>query len=399
MTDLMQRLDELATASDAPDNLTRLFLSPAHKRAIGLVTGWMQQAGLHTEIDAIGNLVGRTANPSGSKILLLGSHIDTVRNAGKYDGNFGVLAAIAALSQAGPLPYGVEIIAFGDEEGVRFAQTLSGSRAVAGTFAAAALEGCDVNGISMTAALRDFGCNPADIHAIVRDPAKIAAYIELHIEQGPVLESHNLPVGIVTAINGASRYAATVTGRVGHAGTVPMAMRRDALTAAAEMVLAIEAAGRAAPDLVATVGTLSLQPGAPNSVPGQVNFSIDIRAPSDDVRITAATSITAALERLAASRRVDLDIIQTHDAPATPCALALREQLAAAITAQSITPFNLPSGAGHDAMAIAALCPVGMLFVRCKAGISHTPEESITAEDANTAVAVLAEFLRRFQPE
>ncbi|OYY02663.1 MAG: hypothetical protein B7Y73_08570, partial [Acidocella sp. 35-58-6] len=155
----------------------------------------------------------------------------------------------------------------------------------------------------------------------------------------------------------------------------------------------------AAPDLVATVGTLSLQPGAPNSVPGQVNFSIDIRAPSDDTRIAAATSIAAALERLAASRRVDLDITQTHDAPATPCALALREQLAAAITAQSITPFNLPSGAGHDAMAIAALCPVGMLFVRCKHGISHTPEESITAEDANTAVAVLAEFLRRFQPE
>ncbi len=398
MTDLMQRLDTLATASDAPDNLTRLFLSPAHKHAIGLVAGWMQQAGLRTEIDAIGNLVGRSANPSGGRILLLGSHIDTVRNAGKYDGNFGVLAAIAALSQAGPLPYGVEIIAFGDEEGVRFPQTLSGSRAVAGRFAAAALEGCDAKGVSMAAALQEFGCNPADIQAIARDPATIAAYVELHIEQGPVLENQNLPVGIVTAINGASRYAATVTGRAGHAGTVPMAMRRDALTAAAEMVVAVEATGRAAPDLVATVGTLSVQPGAPNSVPGQVSFSIDIRAPSDDTRIDAATAISAAFERIAASRQVDLDIIQTHDAPATPCAMGLRKQLTAAITAQNITPFNLPSGAGHDAMAIAALCPVGMLFVRCKAGISHTPEESITAADASTAVAVLAEFLRRFQP-
>ena len=399
MTDLMQRLDALATARDAPDNLTRLFLSPAHKRAIGLVTGWMQQAGLSTEIDAIGNLVGRSANPSGSRILLLGSHIDTVRNAGKYDGNFGVLAAIEALHQAGPLPYGVEIIAFGDEEGVRFPQTLSGSRAVAGHFAAAALEGCDTNGISMAAALQDFGCNPADIQAIARDPAKIAAYVELHIEQGPVLESQNLPVGIVTAINGASRYAATITGRAGHAGTVPMAMRRDALTAAAEMIVAIEAIAQAVPELVATVGTLSVQPGAPNSVPGQVSFSIDIRAPSDTVRINAATAISAALERIAASRQVDLDIIQTHDAPATQCALPLDEQLATAVAAQGITPFHLPSGAGHDAMAIAALCPVGMLFVRCQGGISHTPEESITAEDAATAVAVLTEFLRRFQPE
>jgi allantoate deiminase len=392
---LLRRLAELATLSDMPGGLTRLFLSPAHKRAVGLVEGWMREAGLETHVDAVGNLVGRKG---GGKKLLLGSHIDTVRDAGWYDGNFGVLAAIAALEAAGDLPYGVEIIAFGDEEGVRFPQTLSGSRAVAGTFDPAALAGRDADGISMGEALAAFGGDPAGIAALARNPAAILGYVELHIEQGPVLEAEQLPVGVVTAINGASRFAVAVTGDAGHAGTVPMPMRRDALTASAEMVLAVEAIGRSSPELVATVGALSVHPGAPNSVPGVVKFSIDVRAPVDAARHEAVVAITSAFDRIAGSRNVDLSMTQTHDAPAVICAGRLREDLAAAVKANGIAPRFLPSGAGHDAMAVADLCPVAMLFVRCKGGISHTPEESVTAEDAQTAVDVLVEFLRKFEP-
>jgi allantoate deiminase len=391
---LMDRLAELATLSDTPDGLTRLFLSDAHKRAVALVAGWMREAGLDTHLDAIGNLVGLKGN---GKTLLIGSHIDTVRDAGWYDGNFGVLAAIAAVQAAGDLPYAVEIIAFGDEEGVRFPQTLSGSRAVAGRFDPAAFSGKDADGVSMGEALAAFGGDPAGVAAVARNPAEVLGYLELHIEQGPVLEAENLPVGVVTAINGASRFAVVVTGDAGHAGTVPMAMRRDALAAAAEMVLAVEAVGRSAPELVATVGAISVHPGAPNSVPGVAKFSIDVRAPVDASRHEAVLAITNAFDRIAGSRNVDLSLTQTHDAPAVVCSGRLREQLAAAVAAQDVPLRFLPSGAGHDAMAIADLCPVAMLFVRCKGGISHTPEESITAEDAQVAVDVLVEFLRKFR--
>jgi len=395
---LMNRLAELATVTDTPGALTRLFLSPAHQRAITLISAWMQDAGLETHVDAIGNLVGRTKNSRGKPTLLLGSHIDTVRDAGAYDGNFGVLAAITAVkSLAAELPYAIEIIAFGDEEGSRFPQTLSGSRAIAGSFDPSALDAADKTGTTLRDALLAFGCNPDAISEIARDPAQILAYIELHIEQGPVLEGAKLPVGIVTAINGASRFSVTLTGTAGHAGTIPMAMRRDALAAAAEQILFIQTFATAIPNLVATVGSIAIHPGAPNSVPGRATYSIDIRAPDDSIRAQATAAITGRLKEIAASLDLDITLTQTHDAPATQCAPWLQAQLATAIAAQNLPIFHLPSGAGHDAMAIAALCPVAMLFVRCKGGISHTPEESITAEDADIAVAVLLEFLRNFK--
>jgi allantoate deiminase len=392
---IMRRLEQLAELSDEPGGLTRLFLSPAHARAVALVAEWMREAGLTTHLDAIGNLVGRRGE---GKTLLLGSHIDTVRDAGWYDGNFGVLAAIAAVQAAGDLPYAVEVIAFGDEEGVRFPQTLSGSRALAGSFNPAALAGRDAEGVSMAEALTAFGGNPDAVPAIARAPQTILGYVELHIEQGPVLEAAALAAGVVTAINGASRFTVTVTGQAGHAGTVPMAMRRDALTAAAEMLLAVEAVGRASPDLVATVGALSLHPGAPNSVPGSVKFSIDVRAPVDAARFDAVLAMTATLDRIAASRNVDLSLTQTHDAPAVACAPWLQAQLAEALAARGLPVLHLPSGAGHDAMAMADLCPVGMLFIRCRGGISHTPAESITPADADIAVDALTDFLRKFRP-
>jgi len=395
---LMNRLAELATVTDIPGQLTRLFLSPAHRRAIRLIEGWMADAGLDTHIDAIGNLVGRTKNSAGKPTLLLGSHIDTVRDAGAYDGNFGVLAAITAVkSLTGNLPYAIEIIAFGDEEGSRFPQTLSGSRAIAGKFDFGALATADAAGITMGDALQSFGCDAGAIPRIARNPAEILAYVELHIEQGPVLEANNLAVGIVTAINGATRLAVTLTGAAGHAGTVPMAMRRDALAAAAEQILFIQTHAAAIPNLVATVGALAIHPGAPNSIPGRATYSIDIRAPEDATRNQAVEAITTRLTAIAASRNIEISVTRSHDAAATKCAAWLQDQLADAILAQNLPVFHLPSGAGHDAMAIASLCPVGMLFTRCKGGISHTPAESITEADANIAVAVLLDFLRNFK--
>jgi allantoate deiminase len=393
---LMYRLDQLATATDEPGALTRLFLSPAHAQAAAMVRDWMTQAGLTTEIDAIGNVVGRSALIPAAPTLLLGSHIDTVRNAGKYDGNFGVLAAIGAVQQAGPLPYNIEILAFGDEEGVRFPATLAGSRAVAGSFDPATLNMGDADGITLKTALETFGCDPAQIPAIARQ--NIAAYIELHIEQGPILEAENLAVGIVTAIAGASRFSVIVTGIAGHAGTVPMSLRRDALTAAAEMILKIETVGRSAPDLVATVGTIAVRPGAPNSVPGGARFTIDLRAPEDATRHRIAAQIADTIQCIATKRGVTAALTQTHDAPATLCAPWLQNQLASAVKHLGIAPRYLPSGAGHDGMAIATLCPIGMMFVRCKGGISHTPEESITEADAALAVAALTRFLQNFTP-
>jgi hydantoinase/carbamoylase family amidase len=398
MTELMDRLAELAAVTDGPEGLTRLFLSPAHRRAAGLVAAWMRDAGLEPRIDAIANVCGDNG-VAGPK-LLLGSHIDTVRNAGWYDGNYGVLAAIEAVRRAGTLPFGVEVIAFGDEEGVRFPQTLSGSRALAGMFSPAALDGRDAEGVSMREALLAFGlAHPEEIAVVARMPREVLGYVELHIEQGPVLEAQGLAAGVVTAINGASRYAVSVTGQAGHAGTVPMAMRYDALTAAAEMILAVEAAARERADVVATVGRLSMKPGAPNSIPGTVAFSVDLRAPVDADRLEAAAAIRAGLDRIAVSRRVDYEVLQTHEAAATACAPWLQAQLAAAMAARGMAPFHLPSGAGHDAMAMAALCPVGMLFVRCAGGVSHTPEENISAEDADIGVEVLVSFLKNFTPE
>jgi hydantoinase/carbamoylase family amidase len=393
MADLMGRLAELATISDGP-GLTRLFLSPAHRQAVDLVARWMQEAGLAARIDAIGNVVGW--NGVKGPRLLLGSHIDTVRNAGWFDGNYGVLAAIAAVERAGKLPFGVEVIAFGDEEGVRFPMTLSGSRAVAGIFDHAALAGRDADGVMMSAALQAFGGDPNLVVAEAREPAEVLGYVELHIEQGPVLEAHGLAAGVVTAINGASRYAVSVTGQAGHAGTVPMAMRHDALTAAAEMILAVEAVARERSDVVATVGAMGVKPGAPNAIPGAVNFTIDLRAPVDARRLEAASAIRAGLDRIAASRRVDYELMQTHDAPATICAPWLQAQLGAAVLARTGRDFALPSGAGHDAMAMAALCPVGMVFVRCRGGVSHTPDEFLAAEDAAAGVDILTDFLRGF---
>ncbi|UEM05979.1 allantoate amidohydrolase [Skermanella rosea] len=398
---LMDRLDRFAAISAEPGALTRLFLTPEHRAAADRLMAWMAEAGMAARIDPAGNVVGRyEGTRPGLPALLIGSHIDTVRNAGRYDGNLGVLAGVAAVSElhrrGERLPFAIEVVGFGDEEGVRFPITLTGSRALAGRFDPAALDAVDADGIGYADALRAFGGDPDAIASAARDPADILAYVEAHIEQGPVLEAENLGVGIVTGINGASRYAVTVGGTAGHAGTVPMSLRRDAVAGAAEMILSVERRARAIPDLVATVGRIEARPGAVNVIPGEAIFTIDIRSPDDTVRLAAMEAIADDFAAIAARRALTLSIGKTHDAPATACAPALIDRLSAAVERCGLHARRLPSGAGHDAMAIASLCPVGMLFTRCRGGISHNPAESITVEDADLTVRVLLEFIRDF---
>ena len=396
-------VDGWADYSEEEEKLTRTFLSPQHKACSEAVMKAMRAAGMTARLDAVGNVVGRyEAAEPGAKTLITGSHIDTVRDAGAYDGNLGVALPIACIaeldSQNKRLPYAIEVVAFGDEEGVRFPTTLSGSRTVAGTIDLATLNVTDAEGVSLRDALVHFGCDPEGIAGEARKREEVAAFVEVHIEQGPVLESEGLPVGTVTAINGASRFAITLEGMAGHAGTVPMHLRRDALAGAAEMVAAIEQRAAAEEGLVATVGRLSVAPGAINVIPGKVTFTLDIRAPENDQRKAAVAALKEKLAAIAKRRGLELEIELLYEEGAVACDTRLMDQLDAAIARQGIRPLRLPSGAGHDAMALSALCPIAMLFVRCGGGISHNPLESITAEDAEAAARVFLDFLEHFDP-
>jgi hydantoinase/carbamoylase family amidase len=363
----------------------------------------MSEAGMTVHQDALATVIGRYEGVEvGAPAIVLGSHIDTVRNAGRYDGALGVLAGIEVvdtLRQTGErLPFAIEVVAFGDEEGVRFPATLSGSRALAGAFDAASLGSTDRAGITLRQALFDFGCDVSKIALAARQRRDTLAYIELHIEQGPVLEARNCPVGVVTAISGASRYRISVEGEAGHAGTTPMNLRHDALTGSCEMILAVERRAREQPDsVVATVGEVSLAPGSPNVIPGSVQFSVELRSPSDSVREWNARTVLSDMEGIAATRGLKLTAAHSYKAMATTCDPNLRRQLQAAAERLGVEAPALPSGAVHDAVAMASLCPIGMLFVRCRNGVSHSPLEAVLAEDVDLAVGVLGDFLRNFQ--
>ncbi len=399
---LLERADALAAITETPPALTRSYLTPEHKRAGELVLGWMRAAGMRAELDAVGNAAGRyEGTEPGLPCLMLGSHLDTVRDAGKYDGMLGVITAIAcvdALNRAGErLPFAIEVLGFGDEEGVRFGGTLIGSRALAGAFDPALLELRDAAGISLADAYRSFGLDPARIGAAARRPGDLHAYVELHIEQGPRLEAEGLPVGVVTAIAGFTRLQVEIAGMAGHAGTVPMAGRRDALAAAAECVLAVERRGSAA-GLVATVGKLEAAPGAINVIPGLARFSVDLRSADDALREAAIAELAAEFGAVAAQRGVALEIRGTQSSRAAACAPWLMEQFAAAVRAEGVREFRLMSGAGHDGMAMIRIADIGMLFVRCARGISHNPAEAIAADDAEIGARVLLRFIRAFRP-
>jgi allantoate deiminase len=399
---LMARLEAFAEFTDEPRRLTRLFLSEAHRRAALAFIGWCGETGLEAKIDAAGNVVARyEGKRAGALALMLGSHIDTVRDAGLYDGNYGALAALAVVERLSVrderLDHAIEIVAFGDEEGLRFRTTLTGSRALAGNYPQDVLDQKDAQGVLMRDALLAFGGDPERAGSIRR--TDVAAFVEAHIEQGPALEAEGLPLGVVTAINGATRLEVVVDGLAGHAGATPVHLRQDALTAAAEMALAIEGRARSEPDLVATVGRLEVWPGATNVIPGHVQFSIDLRAPSDLNRAAALADVEARIFAIAATRGVRVSIAKSHEANAYVCDPNIVAGLAQAVEAVGVPPRLLPSDAGHDAMAIGKLCPAGMLFVRCKGGVSHNPLESITVEDCAIGLKALTQFTRDFRAD
>lgn len=392
-------IDALARCSDDAGRLNRPYLSPAHKQAADLVGQWMAEAGLEVMVNDLATVCGRlSCGRPGASSLLIGSHIDSVVDAGRYDGPLGVIAGILAADAlaAERLPFDLEILAFGDEEGLRFPDATIGSLALTRPLPQSLLETSDQSGLSMQEALAAFGISEPKLAPLARRPEDVLGFIEVHIEQGPVLEQEDRPLGIVTSFAAAGRFTITVEGRSGHAGTVPMALRHDAFSAAAEMALAAERLARAsAAGLVATVGHISIASPAANSIPGWVRFTLDLRAPDDATYVAGRLAMETAFAQLAHDRGVSLNIVTDYEASATPCSAKMQNTLAAALSSLGIEPFRLPSGAGHDAQTMADLAHVGMLFVRCRGGVSHHPDEYASPKDMGLAVVALIETIRQ----
>jgi allantoate deiminase len=379
---LMRRCDELGAITDEPGRITRTFASPGMARANKLVGSWMREAGLEVRVDAAFNLLGRwNSTKRGAKTFILGSHLDTVRDAGKYDGPLGVLTAIAAVqvlrARGVTLPFNLEVVGFSDEEGVRYQTAYLGCRAFAGTLTAADLARIEEKQIVKAR----------------RNHDEFLGYAEVHIEQGPVLEKHNLPVGVVTAIAGQSRLCVEFHGIAGHAGTVPMPLRRDALAGAAEFILAVEALARKRTGLVATVGKIEAKPGASNVISGNVALTLDVRDQHDARRLAAVKSLRALAGAIVKKRGLKLVWTLVQQTGAVQCDKMLAQTFSRCVKQRGLEVLKLASGAGHDGAAISAMCPVAMLFVRCKGGISHNPAESIKAPDAGVGIEVLADFV------
>ena len=390
---VMQRCDVLAACTEEPGEITRPFASDAMRRAHQYVREWMREAGMTVTRDNIGNLRARY-DGAADATLLLGSHLDSVRDAGRYDGPLGVMVAVAAvqrLHDAGKrLPFAIEVLAFADEEGLRFGSTYLGSRAVAGRLDASELQRTDADGVTMADAIRAFGGDPARIGDDRWTGERPLGYVEVHIEQGPVLEARGLPVGAVSAIAGQSRFEITFTGEAGHAGTVPMDRRRDALTAAAEIVLAVEAAASTEPGLVATVGKLDVEPGAANVIPGRVSLTLDVRHPNDRTRAAVCEALLARTRETARRRRLGVEVRAVSERASVACSERLTQLLREAIGGRAI---EVASGAGHDGVYMSEITDVAMLFVRCKGGVSHNPAESVIEADVAVALDVLSRFL------
>ncbi|MEX3073329.1 allantoate amidohydrolase [Vibrio alginolyticus] len=393
---IMERADQLATFTSMQDGLERTYLSPEHKQAHQQLSEWMQHAGLESWQDSVGNQWGRkvSSNPT-MPTLIIGSHSDTVADAGKYDGNLGILLGISALEQLNnvELPFHVDVVAFADEEGTRFNSTLIGSSAVAGVFDSNWLDLKDQDGISMSQAMTEFGLSPEQAGKDSRIAAGVLAYLEVHIEQGPVLEAQNRPVGVVTGIAGAKRFQFQVKGLAGHAGTVPMGMRQDALCAVAEMITTIEQYA-AENHIVATVGKCEVSPGSVNVIPGEVSFTLDIRSLEQAHLESACDDLLTALTSVAERRGVSFAERLLYQASAVPCDKELQSQWGDIVSRVTESePVFLPSGAGHDALAMVHLTDVAMLFVRCEKGISHNPLESVQEDDVAIALQCLTQMI------
>lgn len=397
-------LSELGNISAEPQRLIRLYLTPEHRKAADLVASWMREAGMSVIEDALGTVRGQW-HPERKLRLLIGSHIDTVIDAGKYDGPLGVVAGILAVrelaARAASLPFGIDVLAFGDEEGSRFRTTLSSSAACAGIFDPESLQLSDRDGVSLADALATYGKNPDNIPAAAYDSTDVLGYVEVHIEQGPTLEAEGLPLGVVTGIAGQSRSRIRLIGEAGHAGTVPMRMRRDALAGAAELMLSAERIARtySTDNMVATVGRIEALPGASNVIPGSVEFSLDLRSSGDVSRTAALAAIVAEARTIAERRNLQFSIEQDHETATLACTPRMQDILQQAVALLGLRSIRLPSGAGHDVLSMAKLCPTAMLFVRCKNGISHNPAEFASEGDMGLAVAALVRFIEIFAKE
>jgi allantoate deiminase len=362
------------------------------------VSSWMRDAGMAVRKDNVGNLLGRyESGDGGGPTLILGSHLDSVRDAGKYDGPLGVMVALAAVKRlhdsGSRLPFAIEVVGFADEEGLRYGTPYLGSRALAGAFDVTDLTHMDAQGVSLADAIRTFGGDPARLAVDRWHGGNLLGYVEVHIEQGPVLEARDLPVGIVSAINGQARYRLTFTGEAAHAGTTPMDRRKDALVTAAEFVLVVEAEARETDGLVATVGELAVRPGVTNVVPGEAVLSLDVRHADDKTRLERSSRLLQRARDIGARRGLSVESESVSENQSVPCSPRLASLLEQAVQELGHPALTLGSGAGHDAVVMAGITDVAMLFVRCKGGISHNPAESVTEEDVAVAIDVLGKFL------
>ncbi|WP_220433284.1 allantoate amidohydrolase [Kocuria coralli] len=392
--EVMDRCDELAAISFLRHGIERTYLTPEHAKHNALAAEWMKEAGMQVRVDPAGTLIGRMeGSEPGLPAVVIASHLDTVPNAGRYDGILGVLSGIAVArrlrDRAGELPFAVEVCAYGDEEGVRFGATLLGSRAMAGSWNEGWMDLEDEHGVTLEQAFRDFGLDPSQVATAAKRAEDVVAYLEIHIEQGPFLEAADQSLGVVTAIAGARRLALQIHGDARHAGGTPYARRKDALVGAAIAVQAIERIGRET-GVIATVGQLEAHPGAVNVVPGRVDFSLDLRAADDALQARTWTRILQEIESTCASRGLTLTWEQIHSAPTVTCAPWVMDAVVDGIAATGDdAPMRLWSRAGHDAMAMAAVTDIGMIFVRCEDGISHHPNESVLVEDVAAGLDAL----------
>ncbi len=395
---VIHRCEQLAQFSERNDCLQRTFCSAPMHDAQALIVDWMRDIGLHASLDAAGNLIGQTGTDREQPVLLIGSHLDTVVNAGKFDGTLGVLLGLAIVellrADNHGLAFEIAVVGFSEEEGVRFNTPYIGSRAIAGSFDPATLDVQDKSGVSIRAALRSFGCDTSQMVNASFADRNLIGFLEAHIEQGPVLESENCPVGIVTAIAGQTRVAITFTGTAGHAGTVPMALRRDALAGAAELIGAVEKIGRNTPGLFATVGDIRVSPNVSNVIAGQAVVCLDLRHEQDEVRQAAFESLVQTANSIASQRNLFVEIAINLDQAAVTMNSALIQALQDAIRSLNYPIRLLPSGAGHDAAVMAQAAPTAMLFVRCRNGISHHPDEHVEEQDVSVALRVMFDAIQ-----
>ncbi|MBH0333831.1 allantoate amidohydrolase [Brevibacillus brevis] len=392
---LWDRLGQLGNiGKQEAGGITRLSFTPEERAAKDLVTGFMKEAGLTVREDEVGNLIGRKEgkNPA-APVVLVGSHIDSVPNGGDYDGPLGVLAGVEVLQtmqeQGIETEHPIEVIAFTDEEGTRFGYGMIGSRGIAGLIKRDELEQADKNGVTIAEAMRQTGLDPDRTSLAARTPGSVKAYVELHIEQGKVLESRGLSVGIVTGVAGPLWLNFVLEGEASHAGATPMNLRRDPMAAAAQVMLVIEEEAGRTGTSVGTVGRLQAFPGGVNVIPGRVEFSLDLRDVDEAIRDEVEQRIYERAEAICTKRNVTLKVeLLQRIAPAV-CSDDIQHAVAEACEAEGLEAFRLPSGAGHDCMQLVGLCPVGMIFARSKDGISHNPAEFTTKEDCANGAQVL----------